>query len=281
MRNRTPNSSHRWYDELQSENTQALLDRLEVETEKEEIDTDLIEAILDILDERAPAPYPDETPEESLQKFRETFGPMLDIDEEEDNPRPVRRHHILRNVLAACFCCVMLLMVVQACGIDLIGHFLEWGEETFVLHGRSGGQMVLEYAPDGEYVSTEEAAAACGITDPVVMKWIPRSFGIESVRVRSMLHVDDITTRYVADGDKKIIQKIFVYHGEGGDDTTGEHSDQNATPYVVNDITFLLSSNNGQYQASWTAGNCTCSIVGDLTEDEITQMIDSIFLEEG
>lgn len=283
MRNRTPNSSHRWYDELQSENTQALLDRLEAETEKEEIDTDLIDVILKILDERVPVPEPPETPEESLRQFRIQYAPLLDADWEETagkKERPLARR-IARYALVACLCTVMLLVAVQASGIDLIGQFLEWGEETFVLHGQSGGQMVLEYAPEGEYASAEEAAAACGITEPVAMKWIPRSFGIESVRVRKMVYADDIAVRYVADGDEKIVLKIFRYHGDGGEDIITEHSDPAATPYVANGITFLLSSNNGQYRATWEVNNCVCSIVGDLTEKEITRMIDSIFLEEG
>lgn len=72
MRNRTPNSSHRWYDELKSENTVALLDRLEAEMDKGEImDLDLIDALLQLLDEKAPLPESLETPEEALQKFKE------------------------------------------------------------------------------------------------------------------------------------------------------------------------------------------------------------------
>lgn len=282
MRNRTPHSAHRWYDELQSENTQALLDRLEAEMSKEVLeDTELIDAIAKILDERVPAPEPEETTEESLRAFRAQYAPILEADfKEEQKARPLGRR-VARIALAACLCIVMMLAVAQACGVDLIGQFLEWQEETFVLHGKGSGQMVLDGAPEGEYASTQEAVDACGITEPVVFTWIPKSFGIESVRVKRLSHADDIVTYYAADGDKKFVQKIFSYHGEGGDDTIGEHSVPASTPYVVNNITFLLSSNNGQYQATWTAGSCTCSIVGDLTESELTQMIDSIFLEEG
>ncbi len=279
MRNRTPDSSHRWYDELKSENTQALLDRLETEMDKEVIeDSELIAAISKILDERAPAPTPKETPEESLREFRAKFAPMLEDDLESKKERRPVRQTIARAAMAACLCIVLLGVVAQACGIDLVGQLLTWGEETFVLHGSNrSGQMVLADVPEGGFASTEDAVAACGITEPVVVKWIPKTYEIESIRIKKMAHADDITTRYVTDDNKKIVHKIFIYHGEGDNDTTGEHSDSAATPYVVNNTTFFLSSNNKQYRANWVVGNCVCSIAGDLTESEITQMIDSIF----
>ncbi len=278
MRNRTPDPSHRWYDELQRENTQALLDRLEVEMDKEVIeDPELIETIANILDERAPAPVPQETPEESLRRFRAQFAPMLDSGPEAPKPsaRPSRR--VLRGVLAACLCVVMLLAIAQACGLDLIGRFLEWREETFVLRGQSGGQMVLDEVSQGEYASAAEAVAAYGITEPVAPTWIPERFHIEYVRAKELDFAVNISTTYVADSDQKIVLKIYKSQNKGTSDIHSEHSVSESEPYETNGITFLLSDNNGQYRATWDADTCTCSINGDLTEDELIQMIDSIF----
>ncbi len=279
MRNRTPDSSRRSYDELQSENTQALLDRLEAEVAKEEIaDMALIEAILEILDERAPLDIPRDTPEESLKKFRAKFAPILDSDvEERTEPRRPVRHGVARVAIAACLCVVMLIAVAQACGLDLIGRFLEWGEETFILHGANydGGQMALEEAPEGEFTSMEDAVAAYGITDPVVPTWIPEGFSVQYVKAKEQTHAVSLTARYLA-GDKEIVLKVYSYRGTGEYEIHSEHTDPQATEYEANGTTFLLSSNEGQYQASWLAGGCTCNINGDLTEDEIKKMVDSI-----
>lgn len=286
MRNRTPNSSHCWYDELQSENTQALLDRLEFEMDKEEIDTDLIDAILKILDERVPVPEPPETPEESLRQFREKYAPLLDSADEEEK-RPVRRRHVLRYAAAACICAVMFLAAAQANGMDLIGQFLEWGEETFVIRGRSG-QMVLDDVPEGEYASVEEATDAFEITDPVAPKWMPVRYHVQSVRVKELDGAVDITARYVADNEQRAVLKIYkVLDNSGVDDSAdtihSEHTNTILEPdsYEKGGIEFLLANKNSQHRATWETGTCTCSINGDLTRKEIIRMIDSIFLEEG
>lgn len=278
MRNRTPDPSHRWYDELQRENTQALLDRLEVEMDKEVIeDPELIETIANILDERAPAPVPQETPEESLRRFRAQFAPMLDSGPEAPKPsaRPSRR--VLRGVLAACLCVVMLLAIAQACGLDLIGRFLEWREETFVLRGQSSGQMVLDEVSQGEYASAAEAVAAYGITEPVAPTWIPERFHIEYVQVRELAHFIDLTARYIGNDGQKVVLKVYKFQREITSDVHSEHSEPESEPYETNGVTFLLSNNKGPFRATWEAGTCTCSINGDLTESELIQMIDSIF----
>ncbi len=36
-------------------------------------------------------------------------------------------------------------------------------------------------------------------------------------------------------------------------------------------------SNNGQLKAAWTNQNMVCSISGDLSEEELKKMIDSIY----
>lgn len=278
MRNRTPDSSHRWYDELKSENTQALLDRLEAEMDKEEIaDTYLIDAILKLLDERSPVPVSQVPPEESLREFYAQYGPILDFDFEEQKSRPAGRR-ALRVAMVACLCVVILFAGAQACGINLIERFLEWREETFVLRGSNhGGQMTLEDAPEGEYTSMAEAVATYGITDPVVPTWIPEGFEVQYVRAKELTHAVDLTARYLGDNDKKIILKVYINLNGSDIDAHAEHSDLQSVPYESNGITFLLSSNNKQYRAAWVIGSCTCSINGDLTESETTQMIDSIF----
>jgi len=184
-------------------------------------------------------------------------------------------------------CTIMLLAAVQASGVDLIGQFLEWGEETFVIRGRSG-QMVLDDVPEGEYASVEEAADSCGITDPVAPKWMPVRYMIEYVHVRYLDDAVNITAKYSAANEQKTIIKIYMALDgnnvdDGADDIHSEHtsSDPEPDPYQKGGVEFLLASNNSQYRATWETGACTCSINGDLTRKEIIRMIDSIFLEEG
>lgn len=280
MRNRTPDSSNHWYHELQSENTQALLDRLEAEMDKEEIeDIDLIDAITTLLDERAPVPVTQESPEESLRKFRAEYAPLLDSDFESKKAHLVRRR-VAQIVLAACLCITMLFAVASACGVNLIAEFLEWREETFVLRGRGSGQMELEQTPEGEYASMEEAVAAYGITDPVVPTWIPKGFEVQYVRAKEQLYSVNLSAAY-SSNSKEIRIKIYINNAEDDSAIHAEHSSPQSVSYESNGVEFLIAGNNSQHRASWVTGNCVCSINGDLTEREIKRMIDSIFTEEG
>lgn len=279
MRNRTPDSSHRMREELQSENTQALLDRLETEMAKEEIDAELVEAILEALDEKAPVNIPRATAEENLREFRSRYTPILAADTEQKKVHP-RGRKVLRVAMAACLCAVMVLAVAQACGVNLIAQFLEWREETFVLGApSSGGQMVLDSAPEGEFTSMAEALASYGITDPVAPTWIPEGFHVEYARAKEQAHAVNLTARYV-EGEKAIVIKAYIGLEENDVAAHLEHSELEATPYESNGVTFVLTDNDTQYRASWVIGACTCSINGDLTEGEIKEMIDSIFVEE-
>ena len=279
MRNRTPDSMCRWYNDLKDENTQALLDRLEAEMDKEEIEnTDLIEAIMMILDERSSVPDLQETPEESLKRFRAQYAPILEGDLDERRPR-ITSHKAVRVAVAACLCVVMSIAVAQACGINLIANFLEWREETFVLRGGgASGQMVLEDTTEGDYTSMREALAAYNITMPIIPTWIPARFEIQYVKAKEQLYSVSLTAVYKAkDSDEEVVVKVYF---NDSSDVHAEHSDSESIPYVSNGTEFVIANNNEQRQAAWVVGKCVCSINGDLTEREIKQMIDSIFAEE-
>lgn len=287
MRNERSDSLDSLREELRNENPETLLNRLEARMESEEIDVDEISLILDVLDEVAPMQMPVQSPEESLQEFWKKCGPILDAESKKRTAKPIGRR-ILNVAVAACLCVVMLGIVAQASGIDLIGWFLEWHEETFVFHGQGGGQMVLESVPEGEYASAEEAVAAYGITDPVVPKWIPARFGIQNVQAKELSNGVNITARYVSDNEQKVVLKIYLSRddiilGDGQPDVHSEHSNFTQKPdcHEKNGVVFFLTNNNSQLRATWETGVCTCSINGDLSKDEIIQMIDSIFLEEG
>ncbi len=151
--------------------------------------------------------------------------------------------------------------------------------KTFVLHTSSvGGQMALEHPSEGEYTSMAEALAHYGITETVVPTWIPDGFSVQYVQVSELPHSVNLTTSYTA-GKREIGLKVYFDPDDGDSDVHAEHSDPTSEKYTANGITFLLSSNNEQYQAAWVIGKYTCSMNGDLTESEIKKMLDSISTE--
>ena len=188
------------------------MDRLEAEMEKEEIeDTDLIAAIMMILDERAPVPVPQENPEDSLKRFRAQYAPILEEDLDDRKPH-VTVHRAMRVAVAVCLCVVMSIAVAQTCGINLIANFLEWREETFVLRGGgASGRMELEDAPEGEFSSMPEALYAYGVSGSIVPSWIPARFEIQYVKAKEQLYSVSLTAVYKAkDSDEEVVVKVYL-----------------------------------------------------------------------
>lgn len=56
-----------------------------------------------------------------------------------------------------------------------------------------------------------------------------------------------------------------------------EKDSENITKYESNDVTHYILSNNASYVATWANDTLVCSILGDITVDELKQMIDSIY----
>ena len=55
-----------------------------------------------------------------------------------------------------------------------------------------------------------------------------------------------------------------------------EQSEGLVEEYIVSGITYYIFENNKQVQAAWTVDSYECNISGNVTIDELKQMIDSI-----
>lgn len=243
-------------------------------------DVDLLCAYLDVLEEKDPVLPPDRDPAAQYEKFKEDHAELFDAPEraaKQALPRKGRFPRVKKvlTALAAAFCVVVL--VADASGAGVIGRLIEWGTETFSLRPASG-VMELETADENGFRSLQEALAYYEVENPAIPNWIPERYTIDGITV---LELDDsiiISGKYTADGQKFLIRASIPF-GEAFTFETNIADEY--VPYTSkNGISFILSGNSKLDRAVWTTDDYSYSVTGDITEDELKQMLDSIWTGE-
>lgn len=239
-------------------------------------DIDLLRAYLDVLEEKDPVLPPDHDPAAQYEKFREDHAELFDVPEEmPERPAAPKRHfprvRKVLTALAAAFCVVV--MVADASGAGVIDRLIEWGAETFSLQPASG-IMELETADENGFRSLQEALEYYGVENPAIPTWIPERYAIEEIIV---LESDDsaiISSKYTADG-----QKIFIRTSIPFEETfifEKNVTDGYAQYTAKNGISFTLSRNLDMERAVWNINGYVYNVAGDITEEELKQMLESI-----
>lgn len=199
------------------------------------------------------------------------------------------RHRCLRTVqLAALLAALLMLVTVAtaAAGYDIWRMLAEWTAEQITL---APGQ--IEYAdPDdlhipeepGEYADLQETLTGYGLNRSVVPKWMPEGFVLEQLIVDSGTVPNKIifAALYSQEENFLVIQiDIYLQCEDGSKDNFGDFQkdEGDPIPYEAGGITHLLATNAGRPTALWANGPAECAITGDITMDELKQMIDSIY----
>lgn len=244
-------------------------------------DVDLLRAYLDVLEEKDPVLPPDRDPAAQYEKFREDHAELFDAPVREEPKQalpkkgPFPRLKTALTALAAAFCVVVL--VADASGAGVIGRLIEWGTETFSLRPASG-VMELETADENGFRSLEEALAYYEVENPAIPTWIPERYAVEEIIVFESNDSAIISGKYTADGQKLLIRASIPF-GEAFTFETNIADEY--VPYTAkNGISFILSGNSKLDRAVWTTDDYSYSVTGDITEDELKQVLDSVWNEE-
>ena len=199
------------------------------------------------------------------------------------------RHRLLRTgQLVAALVALLLLLTVAtaAAGYDIWRMLAEWTAEQITL---APGQ--IEYIdPDdlhipeepGEYTDLQEALTAYGLNRSVVPKWLPEGFvqihlDIEAAAKGSLIIFYAL---YQWEKNPLVIQvNIYLEDEERVYDSFGnfQKDEGDPIPYEAGGITHLLTTNAGRPVALWANGPAECFIGGNITMEELKQMIDSIY----
>lgn len=191
------------------------------------------------------------------------------------------------SVAAAIAVLVVLgsLVTAQALGIDVFGAIARWTDETFHFSASSQNeadsytdiQNSTDQSPDGEYTSLQDALDACGIKQSVIPQQLPNGFEIAKVSVYSLPSQVEIEAIYTSN-DRIFSLTIFRYNSpDVVGQTIFEKDSEDMILYNKNGITYYIMSNNQQLTAVWMPQELlTCTITGDLSIEEIENLLDSV-----
>ena len=123
------------------------------------------------------------------------------------------------------------------------------------------------------YTSLQDALAKSNRDPNIVPTWTPDGFILEKVEKDATPRQEVYRAFYLCDDEELVIQiqSYLDYNPE-----KIEINEDLVEIYESGGIEYYILSNNKQLQAIWKTNSYECRIAGDLSIDELTQMIDSI-----
>ena len=178
----------------------------------------------------------------------------------------------LRSLSATAAVLAILLVgsvTAQAFGINIWGAMVKWTQETFHF-GEWGDSNANNELP---YASLQEALEKGKISTLLAPTWFPNGYEISEINVEHQPFQIAYKAKYTNEEQVLIVtvqnylDKIPAYVEQG---------DGLVEKYEVAGITYYLFNNNERMQAVWIVDSFECSLLGDLTIEELKLMIDSI-----
>lgn len=291
------------YSYLDQLSTQELEDLLQKDMETADGgDPDLVMYILEVIEKReggadkeaATTALKDffstyATPEgEGLQLYPsgEAESIHVPLEPEKASHRKGSHKTILRKALliAAALACAFVL---AACSVGGFARFFQmvgkWTSEVFTFENAYKGEIPQEVgtkAPqpqeDVQYSRIEDALAAYGITEKVVPTKLPEGLKIETVEVIPFESNNSVNfcALYQSDTNYLTLQvrQLADQHDEKFEKSEGE-----VNKYTRDGIVHYFYMNMDSNCVTWFNDNLECFIDTDLTADDLTAVIDSIY----
>jgi len=203
-----------------------------------------------------------------------------------DHPIRWRWMWIGRAAAALAALLVLASAAAAAAGCDLLELLARWTAEEITL---APGQ--IDYAdPDDlhipdkpeEYASLQEALSAYGLNRPVTPRRFPEGFVMEDLIVdnESSSSVIIFAAFYCRGEDSLVLQvDIYLKQEYGAHHAFGhfQKDEGDPVPYEAGGVTHLLTTNAGRHVALWANGPAECAVSGDITMEELKDMLDSIY----
>lgn len=221
----------------------------------------------------------------------EGVGMRLYDDEEygedaEDPPKshpPKRRLSCtVRRSLAVAAVLVVLLVgmcVVQATGVNILGSIARWTDEVLRFTVGTSHADIEEGVP-ADYEDTNDplkrALVENGLNAEYAPSWYPDGFDISEIKVNNSTAFDKVGCQFSNVDDSFDIQFFHYKNGNSADLYAFEKDCESTEEYISNGRRFYLISNAGQQTATWAEGNVEIKISGNLSNDILKEIIDSM-----
>lgn len=268
------------YDALSTEELSEIL-RLDSEApEGNGLDIDTLLYITGVLAERKKPTNTGKTVQEAWNSFQQNY-----LDSEDECPavtketKPIKTNKPwIRRMIAAILVVVLLVCVplsVKALDWeDICNTVVQWAKETFsFIRGDQRNADGPNAGDNREYDSLQEALELTGQDFSLIPTWIPEGYVLEKIDIDKTPVQKDYIAMYVK-GEQ--FYNICVRAYIESDPQRIEANESVVDTITTDKNEYYILSNNGLTSAIWTQDSYECFITGDLTVDELKQMINSI-----
>lgn len=264
------------YDAMTTEELEEIL-RLDAQApEEQESDTETILYIMEVLTERKRNnSHTGKTALEAYESFKQNYMPE-DNNNETTSRGPIKVRsafpHWLRSLTAAAAVLAILVLgsvTARAFGFNIWEAVVKWTQETFHFGewGSSDADSNLSYA------SLQEALEKGNVPVKLAPTWVPKEFVLTVVKVERTPLKNIYVAKY-SNGDNVLVITIQDYLDSFP--SYVEQSEGLIEEYKVSGVTYYLFSDINVVKAVWINGSYECDILGNVTTEELKQMIDSI-----
>ena len=264
------------YDVMTTEELEEIL-RLDTQApEEQESDIEMILYVMEVLAARkSNNGHTGKTALEAYESFKQNYLPEVDNIEttsEASIKTRIAFPRWLRSLTATAAILAILLVgsiTTQAFGLNIWEAVVKWTQETF-LFGEWGNSNADDNLP---YPSLQNVLEEGNITASLVPNWFPDGYELVDINVERK----PLQLAYKAiytNGEKELRITVRDYLDEVP--VYVEQSEGLVEEYKVAGVTYYLFSDINVVKAVWINGSYECNIFGNVTIEELKQMIDSI-----
>ena len=220
-----------------------------------------------------------------LERIWNAMQPKLDIIDEE---LEAIAHYQARNGMRRK---VKRTLLLVACALLVCGCALATGIKLWDLKvGVIDGTLAISVQRN-QNESTLQREAGTGWGDALdqtlvehdiraaVPKWIPEGFELADITVDDAYEIVDIGARYEK-GEDVIVFSIIQAQEGGMIDAFYEMNEESLRTETVGNLEVYFFSNNARNSAAWNEDEYLVYFSGDITEQEVEKMVQSIFSQE-
>ncbi len=284
-----PNRGARSFSKYDAMEDEALRDFLRLDASKPEaeaVDTEELLYVMGVLAKRRKERGEAKDAKKAFEEFKKYYDPRSEAAQEPEasaevlelpsKRKPAPRWK--RKLVVAAAVAVLLVgctLSVGAAKFDLWELFVKFTRETLYIDADNGGNQArtVDTVKQYPYSDFPEALRQHSMNGVIIPTWLPEGFSFSDRHINETPLKRTFHERYV-NGDKSLT--IEVAENRSDSSIYFQQLDSEVEVYQKNDYIFYILRNDTQYQATCIDNTIQCTFYGDLTYDEVIQMIESI-----
>lgn len=187
------------------------------------------------------------------------------------------------SAAAAVFALVLFMAMPVFGSESLFRLFGQWTESMFTFSDEQGNAgdppKMDEYRTDNPGLMTVyKEILAQGDYDHVVPAWLPEGFSLSELSTTPMPRYTKVVAAFSKD-EKTLTIVYLIYGGNVSSDFLSEKGDGEVKMVEIAGVDHYFFQNNDQWLCCWVRNNIECSIGGDISENDLQKVIQSIYSE--